>query len=104
MNDSEVCSNSFQYRISSYVHLAYEGWSSRGTCFAWGRVISVVEAAQCLASPATHSHEEKVVDVMSSKSGLVEVDRHVDERLVGYRAAAGSGRLHSIDEDGLAAP
>jgi len=43
-----------------------------------------IHAVQHLASVAAHSDEEEVVNVMCSKTGLVEVDRHVDVPLVGH--------------------
>ena len=104
--DREVCCQSFQYHLSSNVHLTYKVFVSVGTGFALARVVGVVEARYVrhqLASLAADSDEEEVVDVMCSKTGLVEVDGHVDKRFVGHRqydepVGVSSGRqsLHEL--------
>jgi len=88
MYDGKVCSQSFQYHIGSDVHLTYVLLLSVGTGLVLVRVVGVVEARyvpEHLARPATDSDEEKVVDAMRSKTGLVEVDRYVDETYVRHR-------------------
>jgi len=90
VQDCKVGRQSLEYHVSADVHLTLELLLSVRTGSACARIIGVVETryrhvAQHLARLATDSDEQKVVDVMRSKTGLVEVEGHVRERFVYHR-------------------
>lgn len=106
VDNSKVGVKSFQYHISSDVHLAYEICVSKVAGFACFGVVDIGKTSQRMlvqdiARGVANPDKQIVIDVMSAKTRLVEVHCHVHKSLIDHRendvsvfASSGRYRFH----------